>query len=174
MTRMADKVLAILACLAISFATACSSRAETVIEKKQRELAATATAARAMGATAARGVQTSGQVDIILHDFHLDEKGYFASPEEGMLFLVLDVTFKNNGVGEVTIGSRHMRMVDAAGNTYRKSLVGGSKASPDSTIGPGESTTGEIVYEVPKHIGDLTWLIKAGDEAEEVCFSLVK
>jgi hypothetical protein len=174
MAKMRGKAMRIVACLCVVLTTACSREVASVIEKKQRELAATATTARDMHVAGAGGVKTSAEVDIILHDLHVDEKGYFASPEEGMVFLVLDVTFENKGADEVTIGSRHMRMVDAAGNTYRKSLVGGRKPSPDSAISPGESTRGEIVYEVPKDVASLTWFVKAGDGAEEVAFYLIK
>jgi len=157
------RLLAILCFLVM--ASACDRGVSSVIEKKQQELRATAAAAKA-GTT-----KVSGQVAIRLHQFEIAEKGLFVVPKEGTVFVILDVTFENRGQEEITIGSRYMRLTDAAGASYPRSLVGASKPSPDSTLGPGKSSRGQIAYEVPKGTRGLKWFIKAGQGAEEVSFS---
>jgi hypothetical protein len=145
--------------------SACDRGVSSVIEKKQQELRATAAAAKA-GTT-----RVSGQVAIRLHQFEITEKGLFVVPKEGTVFVILDVTFENRGQEEITIGSRYMRLTDAAGTPYPRSLVGASKPSPDSTLAPGKSSRGQIAYEVPKDVKGLKWFIKAGEGVEEVSFS---
>jgi hypothetical protein len=152
----------VLLCLLV-MAAACDRGVSSVIEKKQQELRAAAAKA---GTT-----KVSGQVAIQLHQFDIAEKAMFVVPKEGTVFVILDVTFENRGQEEITIGSRYMRLTDAAGTSYPRSLVGASKPSPDSTLPPGKSSRGQIAYEVPKGTQGLKWLIKAGQGAEEVSFS---
>jgi len=163
MTPPTGRLLVVL-CL-LSMASACDRGVSSVIEKKQQELRAKAAAARA-GTT-----KVSGRVAITLHQFEITGKGLFVVPKEGTLFVILDVTFENRGQEEITIGSRYMRLTDAAGTSYPRSLVGASKPSPDSTLAPGKSSRGQIAYEVPKDAQGLRWFIKAGEGVEEVSFS---
>jgi hypothetical protein len=162
MRQSIARLLAVLCLLGI--APACDRGVSSVIEKKQQELRAKAAAAKA-GTT-----RISGQVAISLHQFEIAEKGLFVVPKEGTVFVILDVTFENRGQAEITIGSRYMRLADAAGTAYPRSLVGASKPSPDSTLGPGKSSRGQIAYEVPKDARGLKWFIKAGEGGEEVSF----
>jgi hypothetical protein len=163
MTPSTGRLVAIL-CLLV-MASACDRGVSSVIERKQQELQAKAAAAKA-GTT-----KVSGRVAITLHQFEVTEKGLFVVPKEGTVFVVLDVTLENRGQEEITIGSRYMRLADAAGTAYPRSLVGASKPSPDSTLAPGKSSRGQIAYEVPKDARGLRWFVKAGDGAEEVSFS---
>ncbi len=157
------RLLAVLSLLVM--VSACDRGVSSVIEKKQQELQAKAAAAKA-GTT-----RVSGRVAITLHQFEITEKGLFVVPKEGTVFVILDVTFENRGQEEITVGSRYMRLTDAAGTSYPRSLVGASKPSPDSTLAPGKSSRGQIAYEVPKDARGLKWFIKAGEGAEEVSFS---
>lgn len=171
MTPPTGRLVAVLCFLVM--ASACDRGVSSVIEKKQQELRATALAAKGgAGATPMAGTTSvSGQVAIRLHRFEITEKGLFVVPKEGTVFVILDVTFENRGQEEITIGSRYMRLTDAAGTSYSRSLVGASKPSPDSTLAPGKSSRGQIAYEVPKDAQGLKWFIKAGEGVEEVSFS---
>jgi hypothetical protein len=157
------RVLGVLCVLAM--ACACDRGVSSVIEKKEQELRAKAAAARA------ETTRVSGQVAITLHQFEITETGLFVAPKEGTVFVILDVTFENRGQEEITIGSRYMRLTDAGGTSFPRSLVGASKPSPDSTLAPGKSSRGQIAYEVPKGAQGLKWFVKAGEGAEEVSFS---
>jgi len=161
MTLSTNRLPALL-CLLV-MATACDRGVSSVIEKKEQELRAAAAKA---GTT-----KVSGQVAIQLHQFEISEKGLFVAPKEGTVFVILDVTLENRGQEEITIGSRYMKLTDAAGASYPRSLVGASKPSPDSTLAPGKSSRGQIAYEVPKDAQGLKWFIRAGEGAEEVSFS---
>ena len=159
-------------CLALLISS-CTSDVETVIERKQEELGATATArVKQERESTALSVKDSGSVSIWLQAAQLTEKGRYVSPKEGSAFLLLDVTLTNNGTEDVVVGSRHMRLSDSAGTVYPKTLYGGTKPEPDSAIPPGKNTSGEIAYEVPKAIEHLTWYVRGGDTGEEVAFDL--
>jgi hypothetical protein len=159
--------------LSLLLITGCSNDVGSVIERKQRELAATATArAKQEAEGSAARVKDSGNVAITLHTIQLTEKGRYVSPKEGMAFLLFDVSFANKGTDDVVISSRHMRLADVTGAVFPKTLYGGTKPEPDNTVPPGKNTRGEIAYEVPKGVQRLTWFIKGGDGAQEVSFDI--
>src|SRR5215211_6811443 len=115
MSSLAAAVIGMVVSVALFASIACTSEAASSIEKAERMLAATATAKEQVpGGGLAERVKTSRSVTITLHDFRFTDKAEWVAPKEGMGFLLLDVSFANAGPEEVTIGSRHFRLVDAA------------------------------------------------------------
>ena len=102
------------------------------------------------------------------------DKGSYVSPKEGMVFLALDVTVKNQGQQEVTVGSRALSLKDAQGNEMRRNMTGATKPSPQSTLAPGAESRGEVTYEVPAAMTAFQLVLVGGEGAAPATFEIKK
>jgi hypothetical protein len=127
----------------------CSSGAADVLDKRAAASPTAAPAGASAGSAAAGNQKVSGNVAVTLNGFQFLERGTYIQPKEGMAFLAVDLTVRNQGQEEVTVGSRALTLKDAGGAEYRRNLTGGSKPSPASTLAAGQSSSGEISFEVP-------------------------
>ena len=118
--------------------------------------------------------KTSGGVAIRLNSAQFLDKGNYVSPKDGMVFLALDVTLKNAGQQEVTVGGRAVTLKDAGGTEFRRNLTAGSKPSPQTTIAPGAESRGEWAYEVPASATALTLTIAPAEGAPPAVFEIKK
>jgi len=118
--------------------------------------------------------KVSGGVAIRLNSAQFLERGNYVSPKDGHVFVALDVTLKNGGQQEVTVGGRAVTLKDAGGTEFRRNLTAGSKPSPGTTIAPGAETRGEWAYEVPASATALTLTIAPAEGAPPAVFEIKK
>ena len=116
--------------------------------------------------------KVTGPVAVRLNGVQFSDKGNYVSPKEGMIFMALDVSFRNVGQQEVTVGSRAISLKDASGTEYRRNLTAASKPSPDSTLPPGKETRGELTYEVPKDATAFQLAVTVGEGAQPATFEI--
>lgn len=127
------------------------------------------------GAPAAGGDEkVSGGVAVRLNGVQFLEKGSYVSPKEGMVFLALDLTVKNQGQQEVTVGSRALALKDAQGNELRRNMTGATKPSPQSTLAPGAESRGEVTFEVPAAMTGFQLVLVGAEGAAPAIFDIKK
>jgi uncharacterized protein affecting Mg2+/Co2+ transport len=172
----------------------CASGAQQALDKR---LATPTTAAAAPAAAAAAGSpsagaaaspvagapaaaapageeKVSGAVAVRVNGVQFLEKGSYVSPKEGMVFLALDVTVKNQGQQEVTVGSRALSLKDAQGNELRRNMTGATKPSPQSTLAPGAESRGELTFEVPAAMTGFQLVLVGAEGAAPATFDIRK
>ena len=115
---------------------------------------------------------SSGPVSVRLNGVQFLEKGTYVSPKDGMVFMAIDVTVKNQGAQEVTVGSRALQLKDSQGNEMRRNLTGATKPSPQSTIAPGGESRGELTYEVPVSVRAFQLVLTGGEGAAPATFEI--
>jgi uncharacterized protein affecting Mg2+/Co2+ transport len=116
--------------------------------------------------------KVSGGVALRLNGVQFLEKGSYVSPKDGMVFMALDVTVKNQGQQEVTVGSRALQLKDGQGNELRRNMTGATKPSPQSTIAPGAESRGELTFEVPVSMTSFQLVLTGGDGAAPATFDI--
>lgn len=150
----------------------CASGASEALEKRAAAASPTATASPPAGAGGDEKV--SGSVAVRLNGFQFLDSGNYVSPKEGMAFLALDVSLRNQGQQEVTVGSRAITLKDATGAELRRNLTAGTKPSPESTLAPGKETRGELTYDVPREAAAFQWAVTVGEGSQPAVFDIKK
>ena len=77
----------------------------------------------------------------------------FMQPEEGNVFLLIDMTVENQGSEEATVSSMmSFKLVDKDGRSqdFSISALAEAEGKMDATLAPGRKVTGELGYEVVK------------------------
>ncbi len=116
--------------------------------------------------------KVSGGVAVRLNAVQFLEKGSYVSPKDGMVFMALDVTVKNQGPQEVTIGSRALQLKDGQGNELRRNMTGATRPSPQSTIAPGAESRGELTFEVPTSLTSFQLVLTGSEGAAPATFDI--
>ena len=163
----------LLALALVALTAGCGPSAADVLDKRGAAAAPTLSPAAAAQASAG-DEKVSGPVAVRLNGVQFSDRGNYVSPREGMVFLALDVTIRNAGQQEVTVGSRAITLKDATGTEYRRNLTAASKPSPDSTLPPGKETRGELTYEVPRDATAFQLAVTGGETAQPVSFEIKK
>ena len=121
------------------------------------------------GSTTTPGTQLFNVGDTVrLGTLHVTVNGVRASlgdnlwePNKGKYFVYVDVTFRNEGdQPEIVSTLLQMEMRDAEGRSYDidfSAISGSSSSPPDGEIAPGDILRGEVGYQLPVDIGELTW-----------------
>ena len=89
----------------------------------------------------------------------------FNKPKEGYKFVVVDLTIENTGTESVHISSLlQMSLKDETGQIYEVDLmasVAGGGNSPEGEIAPGEKLRGQVGFQVPEDVQELTFVFDA-------------
>ena len=163
----------LLALALVALTASCGPSAADVLDKRGAAAAPSPSPAAAAQASAG-DEKVSGPVAVRLNGVQFSDRGNYVSPREGMVFLALDVTIRNAGQQEVTVGSRAITLKDATGTEYRRNLTAASKPSPHSTLPPGKETRGELTYEVPRDATAFQLAVTGGETAQPVSFEIKK
>jgi hypothetical protein len=113
-------------------------------------------------------------VAVRLNGVQFLEKGSYVSPKEGMVFLAVDLTVKNQSQQEVTVGSRALSLKDGQGNELRRNMTGATKPSPQSTLAPGAESRGELTFEVPATMTSFQLVLVGAEGAAPATFDIRK
>ncbi len=80
-----------------------------------------------------------------------ESKGKLFVPDEGEIFLLVDVTAENKGSEDANVSSMlNTKVVDGDGFNHSLTIAEDGKGSFDGTVGAGRKLRGEIAYAVPK------------------------
>jgi len=184
-------VLALLAALTLG---GCASGAQQALDKRlptpttaaaapaAGSSAPAAAASPAAGASPVAGAasaaggeeKVSGGVAVRLNSVQFLERGSYVSPKDGMVFMALDLTIKNQGGQEVTVGSRALALRDGQGNEMRRNMTGATKPSPQSTLAPGAESRGELTFEVPMSMSSFQLVLVGSEGAPPATFDIKK
>ena len=119
--------------------------------------------------TAIPGAQVFNVGDTVrLGDLHVTVNGVRASlgdnlwtPDRGNYFVYVDVTFRNEGdQPEIVSTLLQMEMRNTEGRSYNidfSAISGSGSSPPDGEISPGDILRGEVGYQLPVDVGELTW-----------------
>ena len=81
------------------------------------------------------------------------DSNQFMQPEEGNVFLLIDMTVENQGSEEAIVSSMLLfKLVDKDGRSqdFSISALAEAEGKMDATLAPGRKVTGELGYEVAK------------------------
>ncbi len=96
-----------------------------------------------------------GNLQFKVNSVRTSEGGEFFKPDEGNLYLYVDITIENISNEEETISSILMfKIVDKDGRSYDMAIFGDTEGSVDGSLGAGRKMTGELSYEVSKNINE--------------------
>ncbi len=100
--------------------------------------------------------------------------GFLYSPQAGDVYMVIDITLKNNATTAQTSSTpRQWKLSDAQGQAFDEDIFY-SNHSPEGSIAPGRQVRGPIAYEVPRTIHSfiLQFMPNAGDATTLVRWNL--
>jgi len=96
-----------------------------------------------------------GNLQFKVNSVRTSEGDEFFKPDEGNVYLFVDITIENISNEEENISSLLMfKIVDKDGRSYDIALSGEAKGSVDGSLGAGRKMTGELSFEVPEDIKD--------------------
>ncbi|GAG64650.1 unnamed protein product, partial [marine sediment metagenome] len=96
-----------------------------------------------------------GNLQFKVNSVRTSEGDEFFKPDEGNVYLFVDITIENISNEEENISSLLMfKIVDKDGRSYNIALLGEAKGSVDGSLGAGRKMTGELSYEVLKDINE--------------------
>lgn len=94
-----------------------------------------------------------GDLGLTVHGVIFPTGDQFSQPEEGMKFLVVDVSVENKSEVAQSISSLlQMALKDATGQSYDEDLmadVAGGGTAPNGELAPGETIRGQVGFQVP-------------------------
>jgi hypothetical protein len=102
-----------------------------------------------------------GDAEVTVHGFRFDEGNEFFSPDEGNVWLVVDVTVVNTGGNSYALSSVLQTAArDQEGREHGIAFGPDLQGSLDSQIPPGDKLRGEAAFEVPAGQAGLQFVFK--------------
>ena len=96
-----------------------------------------------------------GSLQFKVNSVRTSEGDEFSKPDEGNVYLCVDITIENISNEEETISSLLMfKIVDKDGRSYDMAIFADAEGSVDGSLGVGRKMTGELSFEVPKDINE--------------------
>ena len=95
----------------------------------------------------------------------------FLQPQPGYRWLMVSATIANKGPKAERIVNSDILLVDEQGNQYEASIIGSALQDLNSLTGkipPRKEHQGDVVFEVPQNVGDLTLIFQPNRAACEV------
>lgn len=102
-----------------------------------------------------------GDAEVTVHGFRLDQGDEFFGPDEGNVWLVVDVTVINTGGNSYALSSVLQTAArDQEGREHGIAFGPDLQGSLDGQIPPGDRLRGEIAFEVPTSQAGLQFVFK--------------
>ncbi len=103
-----------------------------------------------------------GNLVIAVHAVQFSEGDEWWQPEEGNVFVWVDVSFENAGAQSASVSSlMEMFLKDSEGRKYDVDLLSSTasgETTPDGQIPAGDKLRGTVGYSIPENIGLIHWI----------------
>jgi hypothetical protein len=107
----------------------------------------------------------AGEITLTVNEVTFPVGDEFTQPEENKKFVVVDVSFTNNGSESANVSSLlQMEVKDDTGQTYEVDImasVASGGSTPDGEISSGETIRGQVGYQVPNDAQGLVFVFDA-------------
>lgn len=107
----------------------------------------------------------AGEITLVVNEVTFPAGDSFNQPDEGKKFIVVDVSFTNNGTESANISSLlQMEIKDATGQIYDVDImasVASGGSTPDGEISAGETIRGQVGYQLPIDAQGLVFVFDA-------------